>query len=156
MDLLSRLPLSLPFICVMTFGFQFAALWIIGRPTAVPAMSAPPKWDLPLRMGIAVAFVLSITGFAALLGPKWSGLLAPFPAFTLIMTAFSHQQHGVAAAHLLLYGVVSGALGAIGFFCVVAFGLTSLGTIATFTLAVLAALAVNGLILAIMLRGRRG
>ena len=156
MELLSLPLLSLPFECSMAFGLQLAALLIIGRPTTALAMRVSPWWDLPLRMGIAVTVVLSITGFAMTLGAKWSGLLAPFPAFTLIMTAFSHQQYGPAAAHQLLYGVVVGAFGAIGFFCIVAFGLTNLGIAATFTVATLATFAVNGLILTLMLRRQRG
>jgi hypothetical protein len=89
--------------------------------------------------------VLSITGFAVALGPKWSGLLAPFPAFILIMTAFSHQQHGPGAAHQALYGIVAGSFSAISFFCVVAFVLTSLGIISTFILATAVTFLVSGI-----------
>ena len=142
--------------CIMAFALQFATLLIIGRPRTVLATRAAPWWDLPLRMGVAVTVVLSITGFAVALGSKWSGLLAPFPAFIMIMSAFSHQQYGPAAAHQLLYGIAVGGFGAICFFCIVAFGLTSLGPLVAFTLAVLATFAVNGLVLAFMLRRQRG
>jgi hypothetical protein len=155
MEWLSLPSLGLPSTCGVAFAIQFATLLIIGRPAAVLAMRLSPWWDLPLRMGVAVTVVLSITGFAVALGPKWSGLLAPFPAFTLIMTVFAHQQYGPVAAHQLLYGVVVGAFGAITFFCIVAFGLTSLGIAATFTVATLATFALNGLILTLMLRRHR-
>jgi len=157
MELLSLPSPSLPLASLMTFGLQFATLLIIGRPPAALVMRDSPWWDLPLRMGVAVTVVLSITGFAVVLGPKWSGLLSPFPAFTLIMTAFSHQQYGPAAAHQLLYGVTVGAFGgALSFFCIVAFGLTRLGIPVTFLLALLATFAMNGLILTLMLRRQRG
>ena len=156
LEALSLLSLGLPLECVMTLGFQLATLLIIGKPAAALAMRVSPWWDLPLRMGAAVTVVLSITGFALTLGPEWSGLLAPFPAFTLIMTAFSHQQYGHAAAHQLSYGIAVGGFGSVCFFCIVAFSLTSLGALITFTLAVLTTFTLNGLILRLMLRRRRG
>ena len=156
MELLSLPSLGLPFTCAAAFAFQFATLLIIGGPAAVRAMRLSLWWDLPLRMGVAVAVVLSITGFAVALGPKWSGLLAPFPAFTMIMTVFAHQQHGPAAAHQILYGVIVGAFSAITFFCIVAFGLTSLGIAATFMAATLATFALNGLMLTLILRRQHG
>ncbi|MDR2696658.1 MAG: hypothetical protein LBC79_09820 [Deltaproteobacteria bacterium] len=156
MEAFSRPSPGLPLECLFAFAFQAVTLLIVGRPAAVLVMRSPPWWDLPLRMGVAVAVVLLITGFAGALGPKWSGLLAPFPAFTLIMTVFAHQQHGPAAAHQILYGVVVGAFSAIAFFCIVAFGLTRMGPLITFTLAALATCAMNGLILALMLRRQRG
>ena len=156
MESLSLPSLGLPFECGMTFAFQCVTLLIIGKPTAALVMRTSPWWDLPLRMGIAVAVVLSITGFALALGPKWSGLLAPFPAFTLIMIAFAHRQYGPAAAHQIAYGVAVGGFGAICFFCIVAFALTRLGPLITFTLAALATFTMNGLILTLMLRRQRG
>ena len=155
MELLSLPSLGLPFTCGVAFAFQFATLLIMGRPTGVLAMRLSPWWDLPLRMGVAVTVVLSITGFAVALGSKWSGLLAPFPAFTLIMTVFAHRLYGPEAAHQLLYGVIVGAFGAITFFCIVAFCLTILGITTTYTVAILATFALNGLILTLMLRRQR-
>jgi hypothetical protein len=154
MEALSWPSPGLPLECVLTFGFQLAALLIIGKPPAAVVMRASPWWDLPLRMGMAVTLVLAITGFAVALGPKWSGLLAPVPAFTRLLTVFAHQRHGPAAAHQLSHGVIVGAFGAISFFCVVAFSLTSLSIMTTFVLATIAAFTTNGLILALMLRRR--
>ena len=156
MELLSLPSFGLPLKCMMTFALQLATLRIIGKPTAVLAMRTSPWWDLPVRMGAAVTVVLSITGFALVLGPKWSGLLAPFPAFTLIMIAFSHRLCGSAAAHQFAYGAVVGGFGSICFFCIAAFSLTSLGPLVAFALAALAAFTMNGLILTLMLRRQRG
>jgi hypothetical protein len=156
MKLLSLVSFDLLFACGMTFAFQLATLLIIGKPTSTLTMRTSPWWDLPVRMGVAVAVVLSITGFAVALGPKWSGLLAPFPAFTLIMTAFSHRQYGPAAAHQLAYGIAVGGFGSICFFCITAFGLADLGPLITFSLAALATFTINGLILTLMLRRQRG
>ena len=155
MELLSLPSFELLHACFMVFGFQLATLLIIGKPATVLAMRVSPWWDLPLRMGVAVTVVLSITGFAVVLGPKWSGLLAPFPAFILIMAVFSHRQYGAVAVHQFLYGAIVGAFGSISFFCIVAFSLTSLGLFITFTLAALATFTMNGLILSLMMHKQR-
>jgi len=42
-----------------------------------------PRWDLPARILIATAFVLLLTESAPFLGPRLSGLLAPFPIYQI-------------------------------------------------------------------------
>lgn len=41
-------------------------------PTAkvAPITRRPPRWELPLRMGVAIAFVLTITGLSPILAPN--------------------------------------------------------------------------------------
>jgi hypothetical protein len=71
-------------------------------------------------MVTATAIVMAITGAASALGPKWSGLLSPFPVFACVMAVFSHQHGGAGAAHRLLHGVIVGSFAFAAFFVVVA------------------------------------
>src|SRR6266566_1815091 len=68
------LPLLFSFVVVIAF------LAVVLKDIAIN----PPPWDTPLRMLVATAFVLGLTGAASILGPQLSGLLAPFPMFTTI------------------------------------------------------------------------
>ncbi len=113
-----------------------------GVPASPPR---PPAWDLPARMILAAAFVLTLTGFANVLGPQLSGLLSPFPVFSLVLSGFTHQQQGIDAVRKLLRGIVLGTLAAGGFFLVVGLALTKLPLVWTYTLATLAALGMSGL-----------
>ncbi len=91
----------------------------------IPKRSAPtaavrhPAWDIPARMVIAAAFVLGLTGFASLLGPHLSGLVAMLPVFTTIMAPFAHHQQGAAAAIQLLRGLVLGSVAFGAFYLVI-------------------------------------
>ena len=67
-----------------------------------------PKWELPLRMVLAAAFVWLLTTAADLLGPSLSGLLAPFPVMTSVIAPFTHRRFGAAAVTQLLRGIVLG------------------------------------------------
>jgi hypothetical protein len=124
-------------------------------PRTVAPMStrASPPWDLPIRMAVAAGLVLLLTGLAAWLGPSLSGLLSPVPAFALILAAFAHRTQGPGAAAQLLRAVVIGSFAFAAFFLVVGTGLTQVGLAATYGLAALASLAVNGLALAVVRRG---
>ncbi len=67
-----------------------------------------PRWDIPMRMIIATAFVVLITGVAPALGPHLAGLLSPFPLFTATLAAFGQHLHGPAAAIKVLRGLLMG------------------------------------------------
>jgi hypothetical protein len=114
----------------------------------------PPAWDLPLRMLVAAAIVVTLTTMAPRMGPRWTGLLSPFPVFALVLGAFTHRTEGAAAAGLLLRGIVLGSLSHATMFVVVASLLVRGGLVRTYMLAALAALAVNGL--ALWLAGTTG
>ena len=107
----------------------------------------PPAWDLPARVVIATVFVLAITTFASLLGPQLSGLLVPFPVFTLVLVAFTHHQSGAATAVRMLRNVVLGTLASGAFFVVTGSQLTTLGPVLTYFLSAIAAMAVSGVVL---------
>jgi hypothetical protein len=107
----------------------------------------PPPWDLPLRMLVAAAMVVVLTTVAASIGPRWTGLLSPFPVFALVLGAFTHRTEGAAAAGVLLRGIVLGSLSHATMFLVIATLLVRGGLVWTYTVAAVAALMVNGLAL---------
>ena len=105
-----------------------AALVILPRARADRGPSAqPPTWDLPLRAVSALALVLALTAAAGWLGPRLSGLLAPFPVIASVLAAFAHAQRGSAYTQRLLRGLVAGFV-AFALFCfTLAISLRSLG-----------------------------
>ena len=54
----------------------------------------PPRWDLPARILTATLLVVTLTSLSGRIGPQLSGMLSPFPAFSLIFAAFTHAQQG--------------------------------------------------------------
>src|SRR3989454_11684567 len=71
-------------------------------------------------MAVATALVLALTATAAVLGPKLSGLLSPFPVFATVLAVFTHRHAGAAATQQLLRGIVLSSFAFSGFFVVVA------------------------------------
>jgi hypothetical protein len=112
----------------------------------------PPAWDLPLRAVCALALVLTLTAIAGWLGPRLSGLLAPFPIIATVLATFTHAQRGVDEVRRLLQWMIGG-YGAFALFCfILAVALRPLGVGATFALATAAALLMQALLIAWMLR----
>ena len=107
---------------------------------------SPPWWDLPGRILTATALVVVLTTIADALGPQLSGLVSPFPAFSVIFAAFTQAQQGAKSASNLLRGVIVGSGGYATFFVIVGALLPSLGIALTYPLAALGAIGVGGLI----------
>jgi hypothetical protein len=150
--LLSTVPASLPaafaLVC-LTLGLVAASLSTTAG--AVGGVKSPP-WDLPLRMVVAPGVVLLLTAAASHLGPMMSGLLSPVPVFFLVMAVFAQRSQGPEASVRLLRGGVIGSFAFALFFLVVGALLGRLGMGATYAVASLGALAVNG---AALVMGRR-
>jgi hypothetical protein len=150
--LLSTVPVSLPaafaLVCI-TLGLVAASLST--RTGNTGGVKAPP-WDLPLRMAAATGVVLLLTSAAGHLGPMMSGLLSPVPVFLLVLAVFAQRSQGPEASIRVLRGGVIGTFAFAVFFLVVGALLGKLGMGATYALASLSALAVNGAVLVI---GRR-
>jgi len=81
-------------------------------------------------MVVATVFVLLLTGAASKLGPRLTGLLAPFPLYAAILTVFAHHLEGPAAAASVLKGLLLGLFGFAGFFLVFAALIESAGLLA--------------------------
>lgn len=122
-----------------------SALFLAGKSlppaekTESAAAAAAPPWDLPVRMLVTAALVWGLTHFAQTLGPRWGGLLAPFPVASTVLTVFAHRQGGSDAARSVLKGLLL-ALYAFAVFCAaLALGLPALGRPAAFAVALAAA-----------------
>jgi hypothetical protein len=141
-------------------AFVGVVLILGGVLKCLPAAPGPapagitPRWELPLRMVVAGAFVLTLTGLAQVLGPHLSGLLAPFPIFAGILGVFTHRFQGAAVTAKLLRGVVLGSFSFAGFFLVVAALLPRAGIPLTFLCATVVALSMHGVSLWLLQHNR--
>jgi len=142
------LPLFLSFVVVI--GCFLLVLKLLPESQNLGTVTKPPRWETPLRMLVATAFVIGLTGSAGILGPQLSGLLTPFPVFATILAVFTHHFHGANAARLLLRGLISGAFSFAVFFLIIAGLVDHWGLVATFVLATLAALTMHGTSLFLM------
>jgi hypothetical protein len=113
-----------------------------------------PAWDLPLRALSALALVLALTAVAGELGPKLSGLLAPFPVIASVLAVFTHAQHGEQDLQRIMRGFVVGLVGYSLFCFALAVSLESLGIAESFGLAAIAALATQAVALTLTWRRR--
>ncbi len=114
-----------------------------GAPGAAPVVA--PRWDLPARMVLATTVVLVLTALAPRLGARWSGLLATYPLFAAILTAFGHRLQGAGAAIGVLRGLLFGLFSFAGFCLVLALGLVPLGIAGAFAAAIAVALLAQGI-----------
>jgi hypothetical protein len=114
-----------------------------GAPGATTLVA--PRWDLPARMVLATAVVLVLTALAPRLGARWSGLLATYPLFAAILTAFGHRLQGAGAAIGVLRGLLFGLFSFAGFCLVLAVGLVPLGIAGAFAAAIGVALLAQGI-----------
>ncbi|HEV8458353.1 MAG TPA: hypothetical protein VGR44_08655 [Methylomirabilota bacterium] len=130
--LLQRVALPLPARFIIVLAALAAALWLMpaGRPSITAASASLPAWDIPARMVVATVFVLLLTGAASKLGPRLTGLLAPFPLYAAILAVFAHHLEGPAAAASVLKGLLLGLFGFAGFFLVFAALIESAGILA--------------------------
>lgn len=131
------------------------AILFVGRPAGAVVKISSPWWDLPLRITLATALLLFITGAAAALGPTWGGLLSPFPIFTFVMATFSHRSGGTLAAWSLIRGVLTGLFSYAAFFIVVTLLIERASLPVVYSLATLSALGLNSLNLVAYLWRRR-
>jgi hypothetical protein len=121
-----------------------AVLFVPENAPAAAERTPPAWWDLPLRIFTATTLVVLITGGAQRLGPRWSGLLSPFPVFTCVMATFAYYQGG------RCFGAASDPRRGDGAFCLHGIlhrrdaAREHLPLVPVYGLATLAALGVNG------------
>ncbi len=125
-----------------------ASLWFASRllpknqhQTVSDVIAQPPTWDLVARMGSAALMVGTVASLSNLLGPAWSGLLAPFPVATTILVAFAHAQNGHLAVARLLGGFLPALSGLAFFFAILSISLVRCGLAAGFAMALTASVA---------------
>lgn len=106
--MLSKLPATLPW-CI---GVAFVAVLIGQRFLPRSTVEAPGlplrRRDLAMRMFLGALLTLIVNYLAAVVGPKWSGLLAVFPLLGSILSVSSHRAHGSEFVVSLLRGMVLG------------------------------------------------
>ena len=154
--LVERVSASLPIAFALVCGGLLLTAGVMPVPAMVCGPVRAPGWDLAMRMLVATTIVVGLTTIAATVGPRWTGLLSPFPVFALVLGAFTHRTQGAGAVAHLLRGVVLGSLAHATMFVLVASWLMPYGLVSTYCWASLSAVAVNGLALLVMNRaGRR-
>ncbi len=128
--------------CLATFAL---ALRVLPHPDPAAVAVAPmrPKHDLALRAGAAAAMVLLLTSVAGALGPAASGVLAPFPTITSVLTGFAVAHETRATTLHLMRGMTRGFFSFAAFLFVVAVAVEPLGTAPAFLLAIVATAAVQ-------------
>lgn len=108
-------------------------------PTPPPASAPPPRPSLLLRMAATAGIVLTVTGLAHLLGPRWSGLIVPFPIASTVLVVAAHRAAGGDGALLVLCGLLPALYGFALFCAAVSFWLIDLGLAVSFVLGITAA-----------------
>ena len=114
------LPLAWLFVVVIAAPVVALRVMPLAAPAPHAAPVAAPGWDLGARMAVATGFVLVLTGAAPALGPRLTGLLAPFPLYGAVLAVFAHHGHGPSAAVTVLRGLLLGLFGFAGFFLALA------------------------------------
>ncbi len=142
---LARVTPSLPALAVTVFAALALAIRAMPRSRdECEVTTPPPHWDLPGRMVVATAFVVALTGAAGALGPRLTGLLAPFPVYAAILTIFAHGLDGSGAAASVLRGLLVGLVAFAAFFLVLAATLSAAGVGVAFAGAIAVALLLHG------------
>lgn len=113
---------ALTALAVTLAAVAIAMIAIPGTGADPGGESVPPSWDLPARAVATGILVVTITTASTVLGPRWTGILAPFPVAMSVVVAFVHAQHGPRTAARTMAAAVTGLVG-FGFFC---FGVASL------------------------------
>ena len=77
-------------------GACFGTTWMLRRlPDTAPLQRvAASPWLYAIRAGTSVVTVLTVTGLAHLLGPKWSGLMVGYPVNSLPVMVILHSHYG--------------------------------------------------------------
>jgi hypothetical protein len=134
-------------LAVVVVAALVLSLWLMPAGGAGASAAEAPRWDLPARMVLATTVVLALTALAPWLGARLAGLLATYPLFAAILTAFGHGIQGPDAALGVLRGLLFGLFSFAGFCLVLALGLVPLGIAGAFAAAIAVALLVQGLAL---------
>ncbi|MGI8609822.1 MAG: hypothetical protein ACR2MY_11435 [Candidatus Dormibacteria bacterium] len=144
---------------VVALVAAIAAFVLLRRLTGSPRPLQPegrrPRGDIPLRMFAALVMVLALGLVAGRLGPRVSGLLAPFPIIGSVMAVFTHITRGREALQGYSLALVKGLPSFALFTATVALTVEGAGTPTAFLLASLLAAASHGILIFIDTRATR-
>ena len=139
----SDLPVPLLPLYLGTLVCCGISAWLIAEPGHVAPGVPAPRWDLPARMAVATALVVSITTAAPVLGPQLTGLLTTYPIYASVLAVFAHAQRGPVAATHVIRGLCFGLLAFASFFFTIGALIDRAGIVVGFAAAIAAALAVQ-------------
>jgi len=151
-ELLVRLPLTVGSSLGISLLTLFVAPRLFPRAHGQWGGHALPAQELLLRMAAGAAMVLAVTGAAEALGPAWTGMFAAFPVMSTVLAVFSHRANGPGFVVAMLRAMVGGFYAYITYCLCVAALLQAWGFGLTYAVAVVAAVAVQGLAKAVMMR----
>jgi hypothetical protein len=134
------------------FGLALAFAAFALAPRLLPAdpheqdvpLAGLPGWDLPARAVATALLVLGLTGAAAGLGPRLTGVLTPFPVSNTVLAAFVLVLEGPVQLDDFFRGFLRGAYGFATFCFLVAVLVIPLGALAAFLIALCGALLAQG------------
>jgi len=153
--LLAQLPLTVAWSLALSLFMLFLAPRLFPRAQAQWGSRPMPPSELLLRMAAGALMVLGVTGAAEALGSVWTGLFAAFPVMSTVLAVFSHRANGPGFVVAMLRSMVGGFYSLLTYCLVVALLLEHSGIAITFTIAVIAAVVVQGAAKAIMMRFAR-
>jgi hypothetical protein len=136
---LAQLPESVWPSLAVALASLVAAPWLFPKSPPLGALRAEPRYELPLRMGVAVLMTLFTTGLAETMGTVWTGLVGMFPVLSSLLAVFCQRAQGAGFAIVILRNLATGLYALTAFCLVIALLLPQLGTALTFTAAILAA-----------------
>jgi hypothetical protein len=125
------------------FGLALALGAFALAPSLLPAdapeqdepIAALPAWDLPGRALATALLVLGLTGAAAGLGARLTGVLTPFPVSNTVLAAFVLVLEGPAQVDAFFRGFLRGGFGFVAFCFLVSVLVIPLGPAGAFALA---------------------
>lgn len=153
--LLAQLPLTVAGSLAISLGMLFLAPRLFPRAQAPWGSRPLPASELLLRMAAGALMVLGVTAAAEALGSVWTGLFAAFPVMSTVLAVFSHRANGPGFVVALLRSMIGGFYSYITYCLAVAVLLERFGVALTYTVAVVAAVTVQGAAKAIMMRSAR-
>jgi hypothetical protein len=136
---LAQLPPTLPVALACALTGLVTARWLFPAAPSPGAFRREPRYELPVRMLVAVLLALFTTTLAEGFGTSWTGLFAMFPVLSTLLAVFLHRAQGAAYAVAILRGLATGLYALAAFCVVVSLLLPEHGTALTFIAAVLAA-----------------
>lgn len=148
MGVIIVLPLNLMSSFLLTTAAQWFAIRSLPlkRDMDVACRTAPPWWDIPLRMVLAAILVWTVAAIGERVGARLSGLLTPFPIATTVLAVFTHRHDGPGAAAGFLRGLLFGMSSLAVFFAATAATLGMMEMTAAFVWSTLASLVTSAVL----------
>jgi hypothetical protein len=145
--LLKTIVIPEPAVIWITTAAIALAIWLCPRPGRPIVRPPAPAWDLPARIAVATAFMLSVTVVAAAIGPAMTGMASTFPVMLSVMAPFTHRVEGRSAVVAMMRGCAEGLVTFVLFFQVLGLLLGKVPLLAAYLIALAASLALAAVVL---------